>query len=409
MRRPFATASTLLVLALWACEGSPTHEPPVEPEVQQTASVDSLEWLAADGQPMPRGPVQGFVEGLAPVRVRALGPGLRPLAGVEVKFSVKRQFDTTAVATASATTDSAGVAAASVPLAVGINWVDAKARERTSVQMLIARARYEVKFTADTLTLLGPGCGTELFAPVSAPGGVSTSGHSVRFTATVPGVVELTPVTGTSGSTRGMRTNLRGLRAGETLVIGTEYYGAADTISVRVLPPVAKTVEFGSVSRVHATGGTAQLAAQVMDQCAQPFAGTPVAFRSLNPRVATVDASGRVAMLAPGVAPIEASWSSLSSVLLLDVKTFRVEPADTTVMVGDTVRYRALLADSTGVFARPRVSWFESSDTTVATITTSPAPDYVGKAIAVGEGSIRIIARADGLSAPVTLRVKRRE
>jgi plastocyanin len=408
MRRPFATASTLLVLALWACEGSPTHEPPVEPEVQQTASVDSLEWLAAAGQPLPRGPVQGFVEGLAPVRVRALGPGLRPLAGVEVKFSVKRQFDTTTVATASATTDSAGVAAASVPLAVGINWVDAKARERTSGQMLVARARYEVKFTLDTLTLLGPGCGTELFAPVSASSGVSTGGHSVRFTATVPGVVELTPVTGYSGSTRGMRTGIRGLQAGETLVIGTEYYGAADTMSVRVLPPVAKAVEFEGVTSLHATGGTAQLAAQVKNQCGQPFAGANVAYRSLNPRVATVDASGRVAMLAPGVAAIEASWNSLSAIQKLEVKTLRVEPADTTVMVGDTVRYRAFLADSTGVFAPSRVSWFESSDSTVATITTR-APDYVGTAVAVGEGTIRVLARAEGLPASLTLRVKRRE
>jgi hypothetical protein len=407
MRRLSATASSLL-LALWACEGSPTHEPPGEPEVQQTASVDSLEWLAADGQPLPRGPVQGFVEGLVPVRVRALGPGLRPLAGVEVKFSVKGQYDTVAVATASATTDTAGVAAASLPLAPGINWVDAKARERTSAQMLIARARYEVKFTADSLTLMGPGCGTELFAPVSAPSGVSTGGHSVRFTATVPGIVELTPVTGYSGTTRGMRTGIRGLQAGETLVIGTEYYGAADTMSVRVLPPVARTVEFESVNPLHATGGTAQLAAQVRSQCGQPFAGASVAYRSLNPRVAAVDASGRVSLLAPGIAAIEASWNSLSAIQQLDVKTLRVEPADTTVMVGDTVRYRAFLADSTGVFAPSRVSWFEPSDSTVATITTR-APDYVGTAVAVGEGTIRVHARAEGRPASLTLRVKRRE
>jgi hypothetical protein len=408
MRRLSATASSLLLLALWACEGSPTHEPPVEPAVQETASVDSLQWLAADGQPQPAGPVQGLVEGLVPVRVRALGPGLRPLAGVEVRFSVKGQYDTVAVATASATTDSAGVAAASLPVAPGINWVDAKARERTAARMLIARARYVVKFAADTLTLAGPGCGTELFAPVSAPSGVSTSGHSVRFTATAPGIVELTPVTGYSGTTRGMRTGIRGLRAGETLVIGTEYYGAADTMSVRVLPPVAKTVEFESVSPLHATGGTAQLAAQVRNQCGQPFAGASVAYRSLNPRVASVDASGRVAMLAPGIAAIEASWSSLSSVQQLEVKTLRVEPADTAVMVGDTVRYRAFLADSTGVFAPSRVSWFEPSDSTVATITTR-APDYVGTAVAVREGTITVLARAEGRSASLTLRVKRRE
>lgn len=408
MRRLSATAPALLLLALWACEGSPTHEPPAEPPVQQAASVDSLEWLAADGRVLPRAPVEGVVEGPVPVRVRALGPGFHPVAGVEVKFSVKRDFDTVTVATLSATTDSQGVATASVQLVPGINWVYAKAKERTSSQMLIARARFQVNFTADTLTVLGPGCGTELFAPVSAPSGVSTSGHSVAFTATVPGVVEFTPVTGYSGTTRGMRTGLRGLRAGETLVIGTEHYGAADTMSVRVLPPTAKTVEFGSVNPLHATGGAVQLAAKVSDQCGQPFAGAAVAYRSLNPRVASVDAAGRVAMLAPGTAAIEASWNSLTSVLLLDVKTLRLEPADTTVAVGDTVRYRAFLADSTGVFVPSRVSTFQSSDTMVATITAS-APDYVGTAVAVGEGAVQIRALAQGLPATLTLRVKRRD
>jgi plastocyanin len=408
MRRLSATAPALLLLALWACEGSPTHEPPVEPPVQQAASVDSLQWLGADGQVLPRAPVEGVVEGPVPVRVRALGPGSRPVAGVEVKFSVKRDLDTVTVATMSATTDSAGVATASAQLVPGINWVYARAGERTSSQMLIARARFQVNFTADTLTVLGPGCGAELFAPVSAPSGASTGGHSVAFTATVPGVVEFTPVTGYSGTTRGMRTGLRGLRAGETLVIGTEQYGAADTMSVRVLPPAAKKVEFGSVSPLQATGGAVQVAAKVNDQCGQPFAGAAVAYRSLNPRVASVDASGRVALLAPGTAAVEASWNSLSSVLLLDVKTLRLEPADTTVAVGDTVRYRALLADSTGVFAPSRVSTFQSSDTTVATI-TAPAPDYVGTAVAVGEGTVQIRALAQGLPATLTLRVRRRQ
>ena len=214
---------------------------------------------------------------------------------------------------------------------------------------------------------------------------------------------------------------------------GTYYYGAcvdpvtdeSDTtnncstsVRVDVPEPVAqKSVEVTPREvTLAALGYTAALTARVLDAQGNEISGEAVSWYSLSPKVATVDAAGKVTAVANGRAKVVASAAGVSGVATVNVYqravTVDIDPGEVELTsVGDTALLTLRAFDANGhevPDAGDVMSWaWRSANPNVAIVTTSPDIDLRATVRAVGTGTTTVTVTADGgrLSGTATVTV----
>ncbi len=216
-------------------------------------------------------------------------------------------------------------------------------------------------FEPDSLVFAAPGCSGQLLARIRRHTGEELTVLNPAFSVTDSTVVSLFGIN-TSGTYRGQIRGVQAMRMGTSRVIAT-YEGAADTTQVRVASDAVRRFYIGSrreagsplERRVRAPQDTMRLTARAeyapcnpADHSGTEVPGVSAAFRSLDESVAAVDAGGLVLARSLGTARIVGTWRDFADTVVVDVKSYRITPVDTTVFVGDTVRYRAFVKDASG-------------------------------------------------------------
>ncbi len=181
--------------------------------------------------------------------------------------------------------------------------------------------------------------------------------------------------------------------------------GGRDSVPPAPPAPVAAVAVSPSPASV-VVGGTAQLAAVLLDSAGRLLAGRTIAWTSTDTIMARVSALGLVTARAPGDVTITAtsegkSGSSRVIVTATVTPVARVElaPDRPTVAVGDTAVITAGPQDTRGnALPGRRVAW-SSSDPAVATISST------GTVTARREGTTTITAAVEGKRGTTTLAV----
>ncbi|MEX2155714.1 MAG: Ig-like domain-containing protein [Gemmatimonadales bacterium] len=135
----------------------------------------------------------------------------------------------------------------------------------------------------------------------------------------------------------------------------------------------------------------------------------PVAFRSSNPRIASVTADGRLRAIAPGRATITATAGPATETLAVQVvpntvARITIEPGAPTVRTGDVVKFRATPRAAAGrSLGDVAVDWAVAAGSGVAQI------DPAGTFVAELPGTYTVTATVGGKSADVLVRVAARD
>jgi uncharacterized protein YjdB len=203
-------------------------------------------------------------------------------------------------------------------------------------------------------------------------------------------------VTGVTAGTARVSLTVDGVKSNDVIV------NVADqVISVQITPNVIPPMRVGN---------TLQLAAQALNNLAQPIPGKVANWVSSNPTVATVSSTGLVTFHAVGGVNITAQIDQRTAVLNINVTpvpigTVTLTPANDTLAGGDSRQYTPVVTDSAG---RPVTSL---ANRTVLWVSSSQLVATVGGAgIVQGtqsqNGTTTITVTIDNVvSNPLTLRV----
>ena len=163
-------------------------------------------------------------------------------------------------------------------------------------------------------------------------------------------------------------------------------------------PPVpVATVDVTPATANVSVGGTVQLVATPKDANGTPLSGRTVSWTSSNTGVASVTGSGLVTGVGAGSATITAtsegkSGTSAITVTFVPVSSVTVTPASASVNEGKTVQLTATPKDANGTPLTGRTVTWVSSNTTVATVSSSGL--VTGKVA----GTVTITATSEGQS-----------
>ena len=183
---------------------------------------------------------------------------------------------------------------------------------------------------------------------------------------------------------------------------GVTVSGLRVTAAAKKTPVASVTVT--PASATIGTNGTVQLTATLKDANGNTLTGRTVAWTSSNTGAATVSGSGLVTGVAVGSATITAtsegkSGTSAISVTNVPVATVTVSPASASVAVAQTVQLTAVLKDANGNTLTGRTVTWTSSNTAVATVSSS------GLVTGVAVGSATITATSEGKTGQGTVTV----
>ena len=187
-----------------------------------------------------------------------------------------------------------------------------------------------------------------------------------------------------------------GVAAGSATITATsEGKSATSAITVTFVPVATVTVTPATANL--AVGQTVQLTATTKDANGNPLTGRTITWATSDASVATVTTSGSVRGVTAGSATITAtsegqSGSSAISVRIVPVATVAVSPASASVQVGGPVQLTAITKDSAGNTLTGRTITWASSNTTVATVSSS------GLVSGLLIGSATITATSEGKS-----------
>lgn len=371
--------------------------------------------------------VEGPSTGLAgtvlhpPIRFRVLDDRGAGVPGIRVEFVLVSGGGS--LSDSAAVTDSLGYAGVVLTWGTGPGrtQIDAHVREAGIFGQFFGHARAPLTLEPDSLLFPAPGCRFRtIFARMRYPNGEEVLAKTAKFEVSDTSVVGLTYPRwwGTHGYLYGGQTQeVRPLRTGTVRLVAT-FEGVADTALVTVGPDQGERVVFESATsspKPMAVGDTTRLGARVENACGDPVAGAQATFRSLDEAVVGVTPSGEATVRDAGAARVVAEWEGLADTLHVEAKHVRVTPLDTTVFVGDTVRYRAFSAGSSGVYEPELVHGISTTNTAVAgplnregrvveaivlEPTTAPPP-----VLTQAEGTVTIKLWVWGGLRPATLRV----
>jgi len=222
--------------------------------------------------------------------------------------------------------------------------------------------------------------------------GLPVSSH-VRWTSKNPATATITD----SGA-------LTALRRGVAVLVA-EAGGVARAVTVTITAPAVVDVVIDGVPAALAVGTSAPLRAVARSsRSADDVPDRPIEWRSSDPSVAMVSATGVVTARAPGQVTITATCDGIRGTASLTVVSVRastvvIAPPPSPLRLGDRVSLRATVYDASGnVVTRP-VTW-RSTDPRVAPV------DPSGQVVAQAEGWAIVTAQADGVDAHVEMLVR---
>jgi serine/threonine-protein kinase len=222
--------------------------------------------------------------------------------------------------------------------------------------------------------------------------GMPVSSH-VRWTSKNPATATITD----SGA-------LSALRRGVAVLVA-EAGGVARAVTVTITAAAVVDVVIDGVPAALAFGTSASLRAVARSsRAADDVPDRPIEWRSSDPSVAMVSATGVVTARAPGQVTITATCDGIRGTASLTVVSVRastvvIAPPPSPLRLGDRVSLRATVYDASGnVVTRP-VTW-RSTDPRVAPV------DQSGQVIAQAEGWAIVTAQADGVDAHVEMLVR---
>ena len=180
-----------------------------------------------------------------------------------------------------------------------------------------------------------------------------------------------------------------------TITAASEGKSGTAAITVTSVPVASVTVSPASATVV--AGQTVQLTATPKDVNGNPLTGRTITWSSSNTSVATVNASGLVSGVVAGSATITAtsegqSGTAAITVTSVPVAAVTVSPATASVQAGQAVQLTATPKDANGNPLAGRTITWSSSNTSVATVSSS------GLVSGVVAGSATITATSEGQS-----------
>ena len=269
---------------------------------------------------------------------------------------------------------------------------------------------------ADTVAITVPPLAATVVAV--APDSASiTPGEQVAFTATVrdAGGTVLTgsAMTWLSSDTTVALVNAEGVvtavfyagpaERAATVIASISGGSLADTVLVRVRPLATDSIAVFPATQILRPGQTVTLDAILRDSSGTFLTGRTVTWTSADILIASVSNSAVVTAHAGGAVAITASSGSATGqaliTVILPVTDVRVTPRLTTVWIGRTQPFTAVLRDTNGTVLTGRdVTWI-SSDSTRATVSAS------GVVTAIAEGPVTIGAWSEGRTATASVDV----
>jgi uncharacterized protein YjdB len=194
-----------------------------------------------------------------------------------------------------------------------------------------------------------------------------------------------------------------GRRMGSAVVYAVSE-GVAGQGSLTVTDSVPSNVDVQPQSASAAVGTQVQLAAVVTTKTGRVLSGHPVLWSSTDTRYAVVSSTGSVTGAGAGTARIVARASSVADSATIGVSpapvaALSITPASSTLSAGATLQLTARATDAAGHVLTGRAVAWASSNTSVASISTS------GLATGAHLGSTTITATSEGKRATATITV----
>jgi trimeric autotransporter adhesin len=195
-----------------------------------------------------------------------------------------------------------------------------------------------------------------------------------------------------------------------TAVVSTVSEGISGQARLAVMPPPPTpiaTVAVAGTPPAVLIGQTAHATAILEDSSGNLLSGRIVTWASSNSSVATVDTAGTIKAIGSGNAMIKAtsegktnsSSFSVSAPAAIPVASVSVSPASATLQVGGSAQLTATTSDANGNVLTGRVIGWSSSNTSIATVSSS------GLVTAVAGGSVSITAASEGQTASAAITV----
>ena len=196
-------------------------------------------------------------------------------------------------------------------------------------------------------------------------------------------------------------------RAPGAATIAVTALGLSATSSIRVENRAVATVQVTPAAVSVRVGSTAPLAVRTFDSEGQELTGRTVTWSTGNAGAATVNGQGTVLGVSAGTATITAtsegrSGAAVVTVTAVPVATVVLSPALDTVQVGDTRQLAASARDAAGNTLPGRTFTWNSTDTRVATVSST------GLVTAVGPGTTTVRATSEAQVGNATIVVRER-
>jgi uncharacterized protein YjdB len=194
-----------------------------------------------------------------------------------------------------------------------------------------------------------------------------------------------------------------------SVTVGATSGGVTSTATLTVQAVPINTVVMSPALSNLLVGQSQALTAEVTDNQGNPIAGATVAFVSSTPGVATVTATGPLTATLTAVGSGQAQITGTSgtksgtatvNVALVPVGSLTIAPTLDSITIGGTAQLTATVKDSAGNTLSGRTVAWSSSNSAVATVSTS------GLVAGVGAGTVAIVATSGGKVAAATVTVK---
>src|SRR6185437_1360481 len=256
------------------------------------------------------------------------------------------------------------------------------------------------------------GCTVPVASVTVSPASATVlTGQAIQLTAT-PKDANGNPLTGrtvtwsssnTSVAIADVNGNVTALAPGSATITATSE-GQSGTAAITVTNVPVNSVTVTPATASVQQGQTVQLSASPKDANGNPLSGRVVTWSSSNTSVATVTGNGLVTGGAAGSATITATsegktGTAAITVTLVPVASVTVSPASPTVTAGQTVQLTATPKDANGNPLTGRTITWSSSNTSVATVSSS------GLVSGVVAGSATITATSEGQSGTAAITV----
>lgn len=235
--------------------------------------------------------------------------------------------------------------------------------------------------------------------------GKELEGQSVSFTSSNPKVATITPsgvITGVAAGTSSITAATKGVSSTEPLVV------TAGSVLDRIA-----TIDISVPTTTLSVGDSASATATAYDASGSVIP-VPMSWRSLNKSIIEVGPSGKFYALRVGSASIEAravkdGVRGKSSIIGITIKatggsstvaSVSVSVAETSLSIGQSTQATAIAKDASGKALSGRTFDFSSSNTSIATVSSS------GLVTAKAPGTATVTASTNGKSGSVAVNVQ---